>query len=310
MPVVGALVAVGAGEAGTDDAGQLRDHRRAVRAARRRRDRGWLPRVLRLRARRRRPRHPDDRRGRGGEVIRVSGRVPSGPPLHLDTDGDPQPARRGQRRAARAAEPARRRAHAVRSRRARAARHRAARHQGLPRRHRGPAALSLRRHRVVPADRRRRRAVARARRRERALRPRPRRRRGRHLAHRAQRSLARRRRGQPDPRGRARRGPGPAARQLADRRAALVLRRDRATPRTSISRSRRATGRAAALGVRRRPVDGDPVRLRRQAAPAPRPERSQRAAASTPATSRASSTRRGSRGSACAIKRGARRDVR
>ena len=85
QPVVGALVAVGAGEAGTDDAGRftiadvpfgrhdvvvIADGSRAYFGS----ARVGADLTIRLQA--------DEG---AGEVIRVSGRVPSGPPLHLDT---------------------------------------------------------------------------------------------------------------------------------------------------------------------------------------------------------------------------------
>ncbi len=85
QPVVGALVSVGVGEAGTDDNGAFRivdvpfgrldvvviaDGYRAYFGSARVGD------ALKIRM------QPD---AAGGELIHVSGRVPSGPPLHLDT---------------------------------------------------------------------------------------------------------------------------------------------------------------------------------------------------------------------------------
>src|SRR5688572_15309440 len=84
QPIAGALVAVGAGEAGTDDAGRftiadlafgrldavvIADGYRAYFGS----ARVGADLTIRLQVE------------EGAEVIRVSGRIPSGPPLHLGT---------------------------------------------------------------------------------------------------------------------------------------------------------------------------------------------------------------------------------
>ncbi|HEX8112790.1 MAG TPA: hypothetical protein VF516_33895, partial [Kofleriaceae bacterium] len=85
LPVIGALVTVGSGEAATDDQGQFRvdgvafgrvdvvviaDGYRAYFGSAR------IGAVLAIRL---------EAAGASSEVIRVSGRPPGGPPLHLDT---------------------------------------------------------------------------------------------------------------------------------------------------------------------------------------------------------------------------------